>query len=559
VAVKLLRRTSLAPLDGLDPQLSELLSNRGLKNADEADYALTGLIAPTRLKGLSSAVRLIENAICTGQSILIIGDYDTDGATSVTLLLSGLKALGAGQVSYIVPDRFRLGYGLSPEIVELAAANKPDLLITVDSGISSVEGVKRAQSLGIKVIVTDHHLPGPVLPAADAIVNPNQPQCAFQSKNLAGVGVAFYLLSGVRAALREQGVERAHNLNLAQFLDLVALGTIADLVPLDRNNRILVSHGIGQIRAGRGNQGIKALLAIAGVDEQVVTTRDLGFALGPRLNAAGRIENMSIGIECLLACDDSVNEFAQQLDRLNLERRSIESNMRQQADQLLRARDLSKTESVGVCLFDASWHEGVVGILASRIKDQLNRPVIVFAPALDGMLKGSGRSIQGFHLTDALAMVASTKPGLVSKFGGHAMAAGLSLEADHLDEFSTRFNEVVSRQLGDQALEKICYSDGPVEEFGLPAVSKIVRDQPWGQGFPEPVFDDLFEIVSQRLLSGQHLKLQLRVKQAVRVLDAIFFNRDQLIEAPEAHFAYKLDVNRFRGVDRVQLVIQYLF
>jgi single-stranded-DNA-specific exonuclease len=320
-----------------------------------------------------------------------------------------------------------------------------------------------------------------------------------------------------------------------------------------------VSHGIRQIRLGRSNQGIKALLAVAGVDEQVVTTRDLGFALGPRLNAAGRIENMSIGIECLLASEDMANGLAQQLDQLNLERRSIESSMRQQADELLSTRDLSKTESVGVCLFDASWHEGVVGILASRIKEKLNRPAIVFAPALDGSLKGSGRSIQGFHIRDALALIESAQPGLINKFGGHAMAAGLSLKAHNLDEFSTRFNEVVRTQLGEKVLEKICYSDGPVAEFGLPAVTKIVRDQPWGQGFPEPVFDDFFEIVSQRLLSAQHLKLQLRLRETAGVLDAIFFNRDQLIEAPEVHFAYKLDVNRFRGVDRVQLIIQYQF
>jgi single-stranded-DNA-specific exonuclease len=530
-----------------------------LHDATEADYALTGLIKPAGLKGFGSAVRLIENAMSRGQSILIVGDYDADGATSVALLVSGLRALGANNVSYMVPDRFRLGYGLSPEIVDLAKANKPELLITVDSGISSVAGVERARALGIKVIITDHHLPGETLPDADAIVNPNQPECQFQSKNLAGVGVAFYLLSGVRARLREQNIEKAHQLNLARYLDLVALGTIADLVPLDRNNRILVDNGIRGIRAGRGNLGIKALLAIAGVDEEVVTTRDLAFALGPRLNAAGRIENMSIGIECLLASVDTAREFAEQLDELNLERRSIESSMRRQADDLLKSKDFLKTDSTGLCLYDQSWHEGVVGILASRIKDLLNRPVFVFAPAMDGSLKGSGRSIKGFHLTDALAMIASEKPGLVSKFGGHAMAAGLSLEHDHLEEFSARFEQITRSQLGEELREKVCYSDGAVSEFGLATVTKIVRDQPWGQGFEEPVFDDIFEIVSQRLLSGQHLKLQLRLKHSPLILEGIFFNRDQLIEDHESHFAYKLDVNRFRGVDRVQLVIQYQF
>ena len=559
MAVRLLRRPRAEPLNGVDPLYSELLSSRGLHDATEADDALTGLIKPAGLKGFSSAVRLIENAMSTGQSILIVGDYDADGATSVALLVSGLRALGANNVSYMVPDRFRLGYGLSPEIVDLAKADKPELLITVDSGISSVAGVERARALGIKVIITDHHLPGETLPDADAIVNPNQPECQFQSKNLAGVGVAFYLLSGIRARLREQNVEKAHNLNLARYLDLVALGTIADLVPLDRNNRILVDNGIRRIRMGRGNLGIKALLAIAGVDEEVVTTRDLAFALGPRLNAAGRIENMSIGIECLLASVDTADGFAEQLDQLNLERRSIELSMRQQADDLLKSKDFLKTQSTGLCLFDQSWHEGVVGILASRIKDLLNRPVFVFAPAMDGSLKGSGRSIKGFHLTDALAMIASEKPGLVSKVGRHALAAGLSLEQDHLEEFSVRFDAITRSQLGDELREKVCYSDGAMVEFGLATVTKIVRDQPWGQGFEEPVFDDIFEIVSQRLLSGQHLKLQLRLKHSPLILEGIFFNRDQLIEDHEPHFAYKLDVNRFRGVDRVQLVIQYQF
>ena len=559
MAVSLLRRPRVGPLDGVDPLFSELLSSRGLQHATELDYALTGLIKPAGLKDFSRAVGLIENAMAKRQSILIVGDYDADGATSVALLVSGLRALGADNVGYLVPDRFRLGYGLSPEIVELASGNKPDLLITVDSGISSVEGVQRASSLGIEVIITDHHLPGDTLPDAAAIVNPNQPGCQFQSKNLAGVGVAFYLLAGVRARLREQVNDKAHNLNLARYLDLVALGTIADLVPLDRNNRILVDNGIRRIRAGHANSGIKALLAIAGIDAEVVTTRDLGFAVGPRLNAAGRIENMSIGIECLLASVDTADEFAQQLDQLNMERRSIESDMRQQADELLKSKDFSKTDSAGLCLFDPSWHEGVVGILASRIKDLLNRPVFVFAPAMDGSLKGSGRSIQGFHLRDTLALIASETPGLVSKFGGHAMAAGLSLEQDHLDAFSIRFNEITRSQLGDDPREKVCYSDGPVSEFGLATVTKIVRDHPWGQGFEEPVFDDYFEIVSQRLLSGQHLKLQLRLKESPSILEGIFFNRNQLIEVHEPHFAYKLDVNRYRGIDRVQLVIQHQF
>jgi single-stranded-DNA-specific exonuclease len=500
----------------------------------------------------------------------VVGDFDADGATSTALVVSALRAMGATDVGYLVPNRFEYGYGLTPEIVALAAQDKPDLIITVDNGISSIEGVAAATAAGIRTLVTDHHLAGRTLPAAEVIVNPNQPGCTFASKNLAGVGVIFYIMLALRAELRRRDWFNANAIkepNLAQYLDLVALGTVADVVSLDRNNRILVAGGLQRIRAGQARPGIQALLEIAGRNPEALVASDLGFAVGPRLNAAGRLDDMSIGIECLLSPDShSARPLANQLHQFNQDRRVIEQGMQDEALALLADLELAEGEEppVGITLYDPGWHQGVVGILASRIKDRLHRPTIAFADAEDGEIKGSARSIPGIHIRDILDAVATRHPGLVSKFGGHAMAAGLSLERDAYDDFAAAFVAEVARHTEDVNLQAVIDSDGELlpGDFNLELASALRFAGPWGQHFPEPLFDGCFNIVQQRLVGEKHLKLVLAVPGTAELVDAIAFNVDLEVWPNPAQervaAAYRLDVNEFRGRRSLQLVIEHL-
>jgi len=558
MARKLVRRQAAHELPGLSPLLSRLFVGRGIVDKRDLDNSLINLLPPDSFKGMAAAVAILQDALSNRQRILIIGDFDADGATSSALMLLGLKSLGASHVNYLVPDRFKFGYGLTPEIVEVALGFTPDVIVTVDNGISSIEGVDAALASKIKVIITDHHLSGDTLPAAQAIVNPNQAGCEFPSKAIAGVGVAFYLLSALRASLREAKWFTQSEPNLADYLDLVALGTISDVVPMDRNNRILVSEGVRRIRAGRARPGIYALLSIAGIDYRQTTTRDLAFGVGPRLNAAGRLENMSLGIECLVADKDRAIELAKKLDMINTERKSIEAEMKGQAEQYIHQRSMENSEGrVGVCLFHPDWHQGVVGIVASRIKDKIHRPVIAFAKAGDNELKGSGRSIAGLHIRDALDSIAAKNPGLLVKFGGHAMAAGLSIEPKNLERFVQLFDEEARRWLTDEYLEQVVVSDGEIEEeLSLDLARLVVTAAPWGQGFPEPLFDGEFEVLDQRIVGERHLKLKLRPVSGINTLEAIAFNHDRLLEKRQLRLAYRLDINRYRGRESVQLIIE---
>ena len=536
--------------------LEALLSVRGIAVNAESLYALAGLVPPDTMKGLRPAATLLVTAIQQQSRILIIGDYDADGATSVALMIEGLGLLGARHVEYLVPNRFEYGYGLSPELVDLALTQRPDLIITVDQGIVSFDGVAAAKAAGVRVIVTDHHLPGQGLPAADAIVNPNQNGCEFPSKALAGVGVAFYLLIKTRALLVAGRPEGNDRINLAQLLDLVALGTVADLVPLDANNRRLVQSGINRIRAGQARPGIQALIEISGLDHRVLTTTQLAFNVAPRLNAAGRLEDMSLGVACLLSTTDGAHASAARLDALNLERREIEHSMQAQAAELLLDRDRAQDSAqFGISLFDSRWHEGVVGILASRVRAQCARPVFAFAEASNGLLKGSGRSIEGLQLRDLLAEIDAARQGLLQKFGGHAMAAGVTIRQEDFSEFATQFDLHAKAHLLGRDLNERIVSEGLVPSFDLESVAGLVRDHPWGQGFPEPIFDEVLEIVEQKVLKGGHLKLKLLSLRFPTLLDGIFFNQDRVIDRRNVRFAFKLDVNRYRGIDRVQLLI----
>ncbi|WP_096087249.1 single-stranded-DNA-specific exonuclease RecJ [Agaribacterium haliotis] len=562
--------TNLSVAERRDPQalVKALLRARGEKD-EGLDYGLKHLHSPKLMKGIDDGVELLVQALKGQQRILIVGDFDADGATSTAVAIRGLKALGAYQVDYLVPNRFEYGYGLTPEIVALACENKPDLLITVDNGISSIDGVAAAQAQGIKVLVTDHHLPGKSLPDAEAIVNPNQPGCEFPSKNLAGVGVIFYLMLALRAKLREINWFTERSIaepNLAIFLDLVALGTVADVVPLDYNNRILVAQGLERIKAGAACPGILALLKVASREHTKVSAADFGFAIGPRLNAAGRLDDMSIGIRCLLS-DDWLQslEVAAELDSLNKERRAIESSM--QADALKDLEQLAEDGAGqnGVSLYREDWHQGVVGIVASRIKDRLHRPVIAFADADELEVKGSGRSISGLHLRDVLDEVATSNPGLVSKFGGHAMAAGISLPKERLEEFSRAFDLVCERNLTDELKEPVLWSDGPLssEQLSLVHAEALKSAGPWGQAFPEPVFDGRFRLLEQRIVGAKHLKMLLADEaHDGLVLDAIAFGVDlELWPNPDVQslrLVYKLDVNEFRGRRSVQLLVDDL-
>lgn len=541
---------------GLHPLLARLYAARGVTDRAELDYELKALLPPATLTHASDAARLLADAIEAEARLLIVGDYDCDGATATAVGMRALKALGA-DVDFLLPDRFKLGYGLSPEIVDLAAAQSPDLIITVDNGIASIEGVERAHEHGIATLITDHHLPTQTLPAADCIVNPNQPGCAFPSKCMAGVGVMFYVMLALRAELRQRGFFAARpEPNFANLLDLVALGTVADVVKLDRNNRILVSQGLKRMRAGQLQPGLAALFKAAGRDPKKATAMDLGFILGPRLNAAGRLADMRLGVECLLTDDPArALSIAQQLDALNRERREIEAGMQDQALLLLEKLETAGS-APGIALFDDDWHEGVVGILAARIKDRLHRPVFAFARGENGTLKGSGRSIPGLHLRDALDLVAKRAPGLLLRFGGHAMAAGVTLQAEDFARFRALFAEVAGELLAPADLTRTLETDGALEGgyYSL-EMARLLENEIWGQGFPAPLFLDEFAVEQQRVLKEKHLKLRLR-KDGARI-EAIQFNFSQQPGAT-TRLAFRLAINEYMGVETPQLFVEHL-
>ena len=557
----------------LHPVLARVYAQRGIESAEQLARGLKHLLPVEQLKGIDSAAALLAEAIKQQQRILIVGDFDCDGATSSALAVRALRLLGAQSVDYLVPNRFEYGYGLTPEIVAVAAERQPDLIVTVDNGISSIDGVAAANAQGIRVLVTDHHLQGSELPAAAAIVNPNQQGDAFPSKNLAGVGVIFYVMLAVRALLRKADWFAAQGLaepNLAELLDLVALGTVADVVPLDHNNRILVGQGLARIRAGKCSAGIAALIAVAKRNPSTLAASDLGFALGPRLNAAGRLDDMSLGIELLLTDDPArAQALAQRLDGLNHERRAIENEMKEEAMCILDEMALDEEADLptGLCLFEPHWHQGVIGILASRIKDRLHRPVIVFAQSGDNEIKGSARSIPGLHIRDALDAVAAGNPGLLSKFGGHAMAAGLSLALGDFDRFRAAFDAEVRRHLGPEDLRREILSDGELagDELSLGLAETLRAGGPWGQGFPEPLFDGTFELVSRRIVGEKHLKLVLRPvgkeQGNAQAIDAIAFNTvddDWPVGVSQVALAYRLDVNEFNGRRSAQLMVEHI-
>ncbi len=557
---------TLPDLGALPPLLTRLYAARGVQSAAELDKGLARLIPYQQLKGMDAAVELLVQGLRSGQRMLIVGDFDADGATASTVGVLGLRLLGAAHVDYLVPNRFEYGYGLTPEIVAVALERAPQLLITVDNGISSVEGVAAAKAAGLTVLVTDHHLPGAELPAADAIVNPNQPGCEFPSKALAGVGVMFYVLLALRARLRDMGWFTAQRPepNLGELLDLVALGSVADVVPLDANNRILVHQGLARIRAGRARPGLRAILEVAGRDHRRITSTDLGFILGPRLNAAGRLDDMALGIECLLCEDEALaRDIAVQLDQLNQDRKAIEQGMQREA--LAQLKDLPLEDMpFGLCLFEPDWHQGVIGILASRMKERYHRPTIAFADAGDGVLKGSARSVPGFHIRDALDAVAAKHPELISKFGGHAMAAGLSLPQANFAAFAAAFDAEVRRQLCEDDLTGRLLSDGAlsIEEFHLPLAKELRNAGPWGQHFPEPLFHGVFQLVQQRVVGERHLKVVLKSECGSVQLDGIAFGVDRDIwpnpTVRWVELAYKLDVNEYRGQESVQLLIAHI-
>ncbi len=565
-------------LSALPPILARVYSTRNIQSASELDNSLKGLLPYKSLKGIDDAVTLLVAALQDNAAIMIVGDFDADGATSTVVAIRALRLMGHSNVKYLVPNRFKYGYGLTPEIVDVAQQSKPDIIITVDNGIASIDGVERAKQYGIKVLVTDHHLPADTLPDADAIVNPNQVGDTFKCKSTAGVGVIFYTMMALRAALRDKGWFTAEHPepNLAELLDLVALGTIADVVPLEHNNRILVAQGIARIRAGKVSAGLKALIKVAGRNAQQIKASDMGFAIAPRINAAGRLEDMSIGIECLL-CDDEVNAtaIATQLDSLNYSRREIEDEMKQQAfkilDEILKSEtgnaDEPDTIPAALCLYQQDWHEGVIGILASRIKDHFHRPVIAFAAAKDGMLKGSARSIQGLHLRDVLDEVSKKHPHLIEKFGGHAMAAGLTLNKENLNEFKNAFVQQVDKHLTDDKLQNILLTDGSLNEseLNLDMAELIQNAGPWGQNFPEPVFDGQFDIIEKRIVGEKHLKLVLGYSgtdsMQQNTIDAIAFNvtdENWPDDANRVDAVYRLDVNEFRGNRTAQLMVEQI-
>jgi single-stranded-DNA-specific exonuclease len=578
------------PLTNTHPILSSIYQSRGIQSYQELQYELKGLLPFHRLYDIDKAANIIADAIEQQQRILIVGDFDADGATSTALAIRALRQFGAHEPCYLVPNRFEYGYGLTPEIVEVALQMQPQLLITVDNGISSLAGVKAAKDAGIKVVVTDHHLAADELPNADAIVNPNQPACEFESKAACGCAVIFYVMTAVRSELRKRGwfdnkLDKKAEPNMAQFLDLLALASVADVVPLDKNNRIFVDQGLKRIRAGKGIAGINALLKIAGKSAHNLVASDLGFAIGPRLNAAGRLDDMATGIECLLTDNDALAlQYAEALNDLNEERKNIERGMQQQAMTWLQSQRLAQFDQEtehkhlpwGLCLHDPDWHQGVIGILASRIKDKVHRPVIAFANAelaedLEAKeqaeqqeIKGSARSIPGLHIRDALDLVAKRRPEILTKFGGHAMAAGLSIKLKYYADFQREFDQVCHELMTEDQLDQVILTDGElnVEDFNLNLAGIIKYAGPWGQQFPEPIFDGHFNIINQKIVGSNHLKLTLGIMGSQQCIDAIAFNIDldewtdescQKIEC-----AYQLDINEFRGVQSLQLLIRHM-
>lgn len=556
---------SAAPLP---PALKQIYANRGVDRLDDITLPLSQLAPPSALKGAQAAAEMLADAIEFHASVVIVGDFDADGATSCALAVSLLKQMGLEEVTYLVPNRFEFGYGLTPEIVGIAAQYQPDVLVTVDNGIASIDGVMAAQMLGMSVIITDHHLPGDTLPEADIIVNPNQPGCPFPSKALAGVGVMFYVLTALRAELRGRGWFESMGIdipNLADALDLVALGTVADVVPLDKNNRTLVAAGLARMRSGRARPGIEALFEVAGRDISQVSSTDLGFVAGPRLNAAGRLDDMSVGIECLLAeSSASARILATQLNDFNKERKEIERTMQTDAMTLLEKGDLSVgNEDFALSLFREDWHQGVVGILASRIRERFHRPTIVFAQSGDGELKGSGRSIPGVHLRDALDRVATSTPDLITKFGGHAMAAGLSLSQDDLPRFREAFNRVVAQALKGSLPDQVTVTDGrlPESDLTLGLAEALESGGPWGQAFEAPSFEGVFTISDMRVVGEKHLKFRLFTEAGL--IDAIAFNAEVETwtrnKPKTLRCVYRPCVNEYRGERRLQLQIEALW
>ncbi|MRS14260.1 single-stranded-DNA-specific exonuclease RecJ [Enterobacteriaceae bacterium RIT691] len=569
-----LRRREVDSTADIPAELPELLqrlyASRGVRNTADLERSVKGMLPWQQLNGVDKAVEMLYDAFRQGLRIIVVGDFDADGATSTALSVLGMRQLGCANVGYLVPNRFEDGYGLSPEVVDQAHARGAQMIMTVDNGISSHVGVDRAHELGIPVLVTDHHLPGDILPAAEAIINPNLHDCEFPSKSLAGVGVAFYLMLALRTHLRDKGWFEAQGIaipNLAELLDLVALGTVADVVPLDANNRILTWQGLSRIRAGKCRPGIKALLEISNRDPQKLAASDLGFALGPRLNAAGRLDDMSVGVALLLS--DNIGEarqLANELDALNQTRKEIEQGMQAEALTLCEKLERgSETLPGGLAMYHPEWHQGVVGILASRIKERFHRPVIAFAPAGDGTLKGSGRSIQGLHMRDALERLDTLYPGMIIKFGGHAMAAGLSLEEAQFEAFQQRFGELVTEWLDPALLQGEVVSDGPLSAAEMTMeTAQMLRDAgPWGQMFPEPLFDGRFRLLQQRLVGERHLKVMVEPVGGGPLLDGIAFNVDTTCwpdnGVREVELAYKLDINEFRGNRSLQIIIDNIW
>lgn len=556
-------------LGDIDPVLQRIFASRGIQQADQLERSLSKLPSPWLLSGMQGMVEHLIAAIQQQKSLTVVADFDADGATSCALAIKGLALLGMQNLNFVVPNRFEYGYGLTPEIVELVKQQKPDLILTVDNGISSIEGVKAAQAAGIQVLITDHHLPGQETPAADAIVNPNLPEDKFPSGNIAGVGVMFYVLMALRIRLRELHWFENNGLaepNLAQLLDYVALGTVADVVALDHVNRILVHQGLLRIRSGQCQCGIKALVDISGRQLTNIHAADLGFAIAPRLNAAGRMDDMSLGIQCLLTEDGGLaKDIAEQLDALNQDRKEIEGHMKNEAMALLADMQALDEQHVppGVCLYDANWHQGVIGILASRIKDRLHRPVIAFAPADNGELKGSARSIAGVHIRDVLSDIAATHPHLLSKFGGHAMAAGLSIKLHDYPHFALLFADAVAAKLSQVDLEQKVWSDGQLDpqHLTLGFAEQLQQAAIWGQAFPEPAFDGVFDVYQCRIVGKQHLKFVLKMPFSTLLIDAIAFFADKpevWLGCRKVNAVYKLDINEYRGQRSLQLQLQYL-
>lgn len=556
--------------DDLPPLLRRLYASRGVRTANDLERSLKGMLHWQTLTGVEKAVEMLHDAFEKNLRIMVVGDFDADGATSTALSVLSLRSMGCDTVEYLVPNRFEDGYGLSPEVVDQAHARGAQMIMTVDNGISSHSGVDHAHALGIRVLVTDHHLPGEILPNADAIVNPNLADCPFPSKSLAGVGVAFYLMLVLCNHLKSKGWFDARGIavpKIVEYLDLVALGTVADVVPLDANNRILTWQGLSRIRAGVCRPGIKALLEIANREPAKLVASDLGFALGPRLNAAGRLDDMSVGV-ALLLCDNigEARVLANELDALNQTRKEIEQGM--QAEALTLCEKLERSSETlpgGLAMYHPEWHQGVVGILASRIKERFHRPVIAFAPAGDGTLKGSGRSIQGLHMRDALERLDTLHPGMILKFGGHAMAAGLSLEEAQFERFQQRFGELVTEWLDPALLQGEVVSDGPLSAAEMTMeVAQMLRDAgPWGQMFPEPLFDGHFRLLQQRLVGERHLKVMVEPVGGGPLLDGIAFNVDTSCwpdnGVRDVQLAYKLDINEFRGNRSLQLIIDNIW